>query len=178
MERDLMVQRKTATKYLTMMVDAGILTHKKVGRENYYLNHELVTLFLNQDNAIRNKENSIQSITDHLLKSWLDVPLNGYISSKRVPKNAKMGTYHQNVYPKTPKWVHIIRTVSSKKFWKFWWPKDKKAIIRNNILLRRGRTSSNTPLISGSRVRVSRAHITGILHFLLSQPSHKGIVSS
>lgn len=68
MERDLMVQRKTATKYLTMMVDAGILTHKKVGRENYYLNHELVTLFLNQDNAIRNKENSIQSITDHLLK--------------------------------------------------------------------------------------------------------------
>ena len=26
--------------------------------------------------------------------------------------------------------------------------------------------------------RASRAHITGILHFLLSQPSHKGIVSS
>ena len=37
-------------------------------------------------------------------------------------------------------------------------------------------------LMAGSRVRVcgrvSRAHITGILHFLLSQPSHKGIVSS
>ena len=36
-------------------------------------------------------------------------------------------------------------------------------------------------LLAGSRmrvVRVSRAHITGILHFLLSQPSHKGVVSS
>ena len=33
-------------------------------------------------------------------------------------------------------------------------------------------------LLADSRVRVSRAHTTGILHFLLSQPSHKGIVSS
>ena len=27
---------------------------------------------------------------------------------EHVPENAKMGTYHQNVYPKTPKRVHII----------------------------------------------------------------------
>ena len=45
MERDLIVKRKTAAKYLDMIVDAGLLTKKKVGYFNYYINTELVNLF-------------------------------------------------------------------------------------------------------------------------------------
>lgn len=45
-QRDLMVQRKTAAKYLTAMVDAGVLTLVRMGRENYYINHALINLLL------------------------------------------------------------------------------------------------------------------------------------
>lgn len=48
MERDMMVQRKTATKYLDQIVDAGLLKKVKLGRSNYYVNTKLVELFSNQ----------------------------------------------------------------------------------------------------------------------------------
>lgn len=48
MQRDLMVQRKTAAKYLNLMVNEGVLIVMKMGRENYYINHALIELFLNQ----------------------------------------------------------------------------------------------------------------------------------
>ena len=46
-----MVQRKTAAKYLNVMVEAKVLVVVKIGRENYYINRELMELFLNQGSA-------------------------------------------------------------------------------------------------------------------------------
>lgn len=65
MQRDLLVQRKTAAKYLKMMVDEGVLTAIKVGRENYYINHALVDLFLNQGQiSTLPDSDEIESITE------------------------------------------------------------------------------------------------------------------
>ena len=46
MAEDMMVQRIAATKYLNKIVAAGLLTKIKKGRTNYYLNKELINLFL------------------------------------------------------------------------------------------------------------------------------------
>lgn len=46
-ERDMMVSRQTASKYLKTMVDAGILECTKIGKSKYYTNVKLVNLFLN-----------------------------------------------------------------------------------------------------------------------------------
>ena len=46
-ERDMMVQRQTASKYLDMIVDAGLLFKIKPGRSNYYMNKKLIDLFIN-----------------------------------------------------------------------------------------------------------------------------------
>lgn len=48
MEQAMMVQRKTATKYLDMIVEAGLLTKVKKGRMNYYVNEALVELLVNR----------------------------------------------------------------------------------------------------------------------------------
>lgn len=45
---DMQVQRKTGAKYLDMIVDAGLLSKVKIGRENFYINDRLYKLFLNQ----------------------------------------------------------------------------------------------------------------------------------
>lgn len=47
MERDLMLNRKTVAKYLDVIVDSGLLRKEKIGRENYYINIQLVDLFIN-----------------------------------------------------------------------------------------------------------------------------------
>jgi len=47
MERDLRVSRATATRYLDALADYGVLEKHKLGRENYYLNRELVELLFN-----------------------------------------------------------------------------------------------------------------------------------
>lgn len=47
MARDLMVGRKSATKYLDTIVAAGLLSKIKMGRENYYMNDRLADLFFN-----------------------------------------------------------------------------------------------------------------------------------
>ena len=65
MQRDLMVQRKTAAKYLNMMVDAKVLVVVKIGRENYYINRELMELFLNQGFALPRQGGAIESVTDN-----------------------------------------------------------------------------------------------------------------
>ena len=65
MQRDLQVQRKTAAKYLKMMGDGGVLTAIKVGRENYYINHALVDLFLNQGQlSVLSDSDEVESITE------------------------------------------------------------------------------------------------------------------
>lgn len=46
-EEDMMVSRKTASKYLDAIVDAGLLSKKKIGKDNYYINDALFGLFLN-----------------------------------------------------------------------------------------------------------------------------------
>ena len=40
-EKNLMVSRITAANYLNTLSDDGILTKKKLGVTNYYINHEL-----------------------------------------------------------------------------------------------------------------------------------------
>ena len=47
LERDIRVSRATATRYLDALADYGILEKHKLGRENYYLNRELVELLFN-----------------------------------------------------------------------------------------------------------------------------------
>ncbi|WP_342590523.1 hypothetical protein [methane-oxidizing endosymbiont of Gigantopelta aegis] len=47
LERDICVSRATATRYLDALADYGILEKHKLGRENYYLNRELVELLFN-----------------------------------------------------------------------------------------------------------------------------------
>ncbi|MDO4691526.1 MAG: Fic/DOC family N-terminal domain-containing protein, partial [Porphyromonadaceae bacterium] len=51
MEKDMMVQRKTATKYLNKIVEVGLLHKIKLGRSNYYINHKLIDLFLHYNNT-------------------------------------------------------------------------------------------------------------------------------
>jgi len=46
-ERDLSVSRATATRYLNTLARDGILIKHRLGRENYYINHELVNLLFN-----------------------------------------------------------------------------------------------------------------------------------
>ena len=65
MQRDLTVQRKTAAKYLNVMVEAKVLVVVKIGRENYYINRNLMELFLNQGSALPRREEVIESVTDN-----------------------------------------------------------------------------------------------------------------
>ena len=61
-EKDMMVQRKTATKYLDMIVETGILKKMKIGRENYYINTALAELFMNVNNEPAVKVDTIESV--------------------------------------------------------------------------------------------------------------------
>jgi Fic family protein len=47
LERDLGVSRATATRYLDALAEDGILAKHKLGRENYYVNRDLVALLFN-----------------------------------------------------------------------------------------------------------------------------------
>lgn len=43
-----MVRRKTASKYLEMIVASGLLRKEKIGNANYYINEALVALLMNR----------------------------------------------------------------------------------------------------------------------------------
>lgn len=62
MQKDMMVQRKTATKYLDMIVDTGLLQKVKFGRSNYYINTKLMDLFLHHRIDEKNDPETIESI--------------------------------------------------------------------------------------------------------------------
>ena len=47
LQQDMGVGRKTAAKYLDLIVENGLLERIKVGRSNYYINASLVNLFVN-----------------------------------------------------------------------------------------------------------------------------------
>ena len=62
MQHDMMVQRKTASKYLDKIVEAGLLEKLKIGRENYYINTKLRNLFLNYSDLKDRNGDTIESI--------------------------------------------------------------------------------------------------------------------
>lgn len=62
MQQDMMVQRKTASKYLDMIVNVGLLEKLKIGRENYYINTKLRNLFLNNIDLKAHNEDTIESV--------------------------------------------------------------------------------------------------------------------
>lgn len=65
MEKDMMVQRKTAAKYLDKIVGAGLLEKVKLGRSNYYINKELMTLFISQPmNGSKGVLESVESVQE------------------------------------------------------------------------------------------------------------------
>ena len=45
-QKDMMVQRKTAAKYLDIIVENGLLDKVKIGHTNYYINIQLMELFM------------------------------------------------------------------------------------------------------------------------------------
>jgi Fic family protein len=62
MQHDMMVQRKTASKYLDKIVEVGLLEKLKIGRENYYINTRLRNLFLNYSDLMDHNGDAIESI--------------------------------------------------------------------------------------------------------------------
>lgn len=62
MQHDMIVQRKTAAKYLDKIVETGLLEKVKKGRENYYINVKLCNLFLNYNEMSEQKTDTIESI--------------------------------------------------------------------------------------------------------------------
>jgi len=63
MQKDMMISRQTSAKYLDKIVEAGLLTKMKFGRENYYVNNRLMNLFLNHSGE-RKPGIVIESITE------------------------------------------------------------------------------------------------------------------
>ena len=61
MQHDMMVQRKTAAKYLDKIVETGLLEKVKRGRENYYINIKLCNLFLSYSKMPENEDVTIDS---------------------------------------------------------------------------------------------------------------------
>ncbi len=45
-QAELAISRPTATKYLDELAAGGLLTKRRIGRNNYYINHPLVALFI------------------------------------------------------------------------------------------------------------------------------------
>ncbi len=62
-EKDLMVQRKTATNYLEQIVSLGLLEKVKKGRSNYYMNTALISLFLDIPTIKEDNTEVINSIS-------------------------------------------------------------------------------------------------------------------
>ena len=66
MEKDMMVQRKTAAKYLDKIVSLGLLEKIKMGRSNYYINTALMNLFLSQGENSNIPVEAIESVNPNV----------------------------------------------------------------------------------------------------------------
>jgi len=55
-EKDMIVSRQTASKYLDMIVEDGLLRKMKLGKDNYYMNDALCQLFINQGRVKKDDE--------------------------------------------------------------------------------------------------------------------------
>lgn len=53
--KDLKVSRQTAAKYLDMLADKGFVAKHRSGRSNYYVNMDLVRLFLDVSGGDKNE---------------------------------------------------------------------------------------------------------------------------
>lgn len=63
-QQDLLIQRKTATKYLDMIVETGLLKKVKIKHTNYYMNVRLIELFMNYQLPMADKnEGIIESVS-------------------------------------------------------------------------------------------------------------------
>ena len=63
LEKDMMVNRVTAAKYVDMIVDAGLLEKVKMGRSNYYINSALMGLFMAQNYHPDTKTDIVESVS-------------------------------------------------------------------------------------------------------------------
>ena len=61
-QRDMMVQRKAAAKYLDMIVASGLMEKINIGRTNYYMNTKLIELFVNHVTILNSDIESIESV--------------------------------------------------------------------------------------------------------------------
>ena len=62
-QRDMMVERKTAAKYLENIVEIGLLKKIKIWNTNYYVNTELVELFMNRAEVVADNVEVIESVS-------------------------------------------------------------------------------------------------------------------
>lgn len=62
-QRDIMVERKTAAKYLEKIVEIGLLKKIKIWNTNYYVNTELVELFMNRAEVAADNVEVIESVS-------------------------------------------------------------------------------------------------------------------
>ena len=62
-QRDMMVERKTAAKYLDKIVEIGLLKKIKIWNTNYYVNTELVELFMNRAEVAADNVEVIESVS-------------------------------------------------------------------------------------------------------------------
>ena len=66
MEKDMLVQRKTAAKYLDKIVSLGLLEKVKMGRSNYYINTALMNLFISQGEKTSVPVEAIESVNPNV----------------------------------------------------------------------------------------------------------------
>ena len=59
-QRDLTVSRPTATRYLNKLVDGGLLQVERIGRENFYINAELLGLMTRP--VVADDEPAVESV--------------------------------------------------------------------------------------------------------------------
>lgn len=62
MQKDMMVQRRAAAKYLDKIVDIGLLQKVKLGHSNYYINTKLMNLFVLHNDGRENEVDSVESV--------------------------------------------------------------------------------------------------------------------
>ena len=62
-QRDMMVERKTAARYLENIVEIGLLKKIKIWNTNYYVNTELVELFMNRAEVVADNVEVIESVS-------------------------------------------------------------------------------------------------------------------
>lgn len=64
LQKDMMVGRQTAAKYLDKIVDEGLLQKLKMGRDNYYVNIRLMELFMNHSDNNTHHVDLVESKTE------------------------------------------------------------------------------------------------------------------